>query len=95
MIKVYIEWLKHFFWLIGWSFWCLIQLDIDNCIDTLFWLKIHLTYQFSVSTENDLELSKKQKIINFFVILAGIFISAGIISLILNLFKTILLYGKG
>lgn len=66
MIKVYIEWLKHFFWLIGWSFWCLIQLDIDNCIDTLFWLKIHLTYQFSVSTENDLELSKKQKIINFF-----------------------------
>lgn len=85
-MKTIIEWHRHLFWLVGWSFWCLIQLDFDNLIDTMFWMKIHLTCKFQVSGRHD--VGRKQEVINFFVILVGFAIYCLIL---LFLMKTILL----
>lgn len=94
VIKFYIEWLKHFFWLIGWSFWCLIQFDINNCIDTLFWLMIHLTCKVSISEEKRIKISLKQKILNYFCILIGIVIFLIIINCLKTILYNLYTYGK-
>jgi len=88
-----VEWFRHFFWLIGWSVWCLIQLDFDNFIDTLFWLRIHLTCK--PDCVGRAEVGIKQEIINAIVTLLGFIVFCLIIFLLLNLLRLIINYVKG
>ncbi len=84
MIRQLIEWHRHLFWLIGWGFWCLIQLDFDSLIDTMFWLKIHLTCR--AQSVGRFDVGRKQKAINFFVISAGFIVYCLLLLAIINLF---------
>lgn len=81
-IKVLLEWIKHFFWLIGWITYCLLMLDGSNAKDTYFWLKIHLTCKFGIS-DKKVEISIRQKFINFSVILLGVISSLFISTFVL------------
>ena len=70
-----IEWHKHVLWLLGNSFIHLIQLKLNNFIDSLYWIKIHLCYNFKIMKEKSTnKLSKKQKIKNFTFITIGLII---------------------
>ena len=62
-MKSRIEWFKHLFWLIGWSFWCLIQLDFYDFLDTLFWMRIHLTCKSNFIGK--IKVGLKQEIVNY------------------------------
>ena len=87
-----VEWFRHFFWLIGWSVWCLIQFDFDNFIDTIFWLRIHLTCRASCIGRTKLGI--KQEVINFIIVLVGFITFCLIIFLLFNSLNIIKTYVK-
>lgn len=71
-----LEWVKRFFWLIGWTFWCLVNSDFESARDTLFWLSIH-TKSRSFQVVRYAKVDGRQKLINTTVRIAGfsVFIS--------------------
>lgn len=64
-MKFIYEWIKHFFWLIGWIVKEIVEGDFKNAYDTYFWLKIHFMCKLERVSSNNLTLN--QKIFNFLI----------------------------
>ena len=42
-----IDWNRHIFYMLGYIYKCILNLDINGTIDNYYWLKIHLTSKSS------------------------------------------------
>lgn len=82
------NWFCHLFWLIGWEVKCLFLFDLENAVDTLWWIRIHLSCT-CVEIEKGRELSFKEKVSNWTHISLGIITVVSILALIGLFFKTI------
>jgi len=83
-----IEWYKHLFWLIGWALWCLIRFDFKNCLDTIYWMNVHLSFDFSF-VERKQKLSRKQIIKNFVLEVVGVLFFIAFLMYLVWLFNLI------
>lgn len=72
-LNLWVEWLEHFFFLIGWSVRCLILLDLDCFYETIAWLQVHLTYKLEKVGKRG-KISFKQRLICDSWILVGIIV---------------------
>jgi len=81
---IYIKnWLAHFFWLLGWMIWCLVQFDIANMLETYWWLRIHLTHKCTMGTST--KISAEQKTENHLIIILGLSFTLLLLLIIIKL----------
>lgn len=74
-MRTRLEYVKHFFWLIGWGVNCLIKLDKDAFIETMMWLNIHLTcrgFEYDKEKADAHPMSTKEKYGYYLTIAVGI-----------------------
>lgn len=82
--------MRHLLWCIGWMTILLLKSDVNGAIETIYWIKIHLSFKGKCVGRRKLSFKQKVKnkcieILGFLIAIIILFATYGIILLTLKI----------